>query len=224
MTTTALVLLTLLFLALLRRRAAARSRLGRALVDGLGAFAVFSAFVVPLGPSDREVRRQPWVTYGVVLLCLLVFHIQLLLQPGPGRRGDFQTAWAAAVEYAVEHPYLALPPALEQFSRGDISRRTAATRVATPSAARAAAEQQELDRRTEELLRVLDQEPERRWGRVPARASWVASVTSLFVHGGWMHLLGNMVFLVFAGAFVEDVYGLRGMTASSGPAPSVGRE
>ena len=50
--TTALVLLALSFLALLRRQAAARSRLGRALVDGLGAFAVLSAFAVPLGFSS----------------------------------------------------------------------------------------------------------------------------------------------------------------------------
>jgi len=168
---------------------------------------VFSAFVLPLGPSDREVRRQQWVTYGIILLCLLVFHVQLLLRPGPEWRGELETAWSAAVEYAVEHPYLALPLALKQFSREDISRRTAAKRVPTPSAERVAAEQQELDRRTEELLRALDQKPERRWGMVPARASWGTSVTSMFVHDGWMHLLGNMLFLVFAGAFVEDVYG-----------------
>jgi len=100
-TATAAVLLALLILALLRRHAAAPSRFVRALVSGLGSFAVFSAFVVPLGPSDREVRRQPWVTYGIVLACLLVFQLQLLLQPGPGWRHDLQGATMNSIAAAM---------------------------------------------------------------------------------------------------------------------------
>ncbi|MBI3292461.1 MAG: rhomboid family intramembrane serine protease, partial [Elusimicrobia bacterium] len=39
------------------------------------------------------------------------------------------------------------------------------------------------------------------WGVVPARISWemptawVTLVSSMFLHGGWMHLIGNMWFL-----------------------------
>ena len=39
---------------------------------------------------------------------------------------------------------------------------------------------------------------------VPA---WASLITSLFLHGGWMHLLGNMLFLWIFGDNVEDSMG-----------------
>lgn len=39
---------------------------------------------------------------------------------------------------------------------------------------------------------------------VPA---WVTLLTSMFLHGGWMHLIGNMWFLYIFGDNVEDRYG-----------------
>ena len=47
------------------------------------------------------------------------------------------------------------------------------------------------------------------WGLVPAAAAerpetWV---TSMFLHGGWMHLIGNMLFLYIFGDNLEDVLG-----------------
>ncbi|MEU6401740.1 rhomboid family intramembrane serine protease [Streptomyces sp. NPDC046985] len=53
----------------------------------------------------------------------------------------------------------------------------------------------------------------RRWGVVPAellsgapRALWTP-VTALFVHGSWVHLLGNMLFLHVFGAMTEERMG-----------------
>jgi rhomboid family protein len=37
--------------------------------------------------------------------------------------------------------------------------------------------------------------------------SWLAPLTSMFMHGGWFHLLGNMWFLWVFGNNVEDVMG-----------------
>ncbi len=37
--------------------------------------------------------------------------------------------------------------------------------------------------------------------------SWATLITSLFLHGGWMHLLGNMLFLWIFGDNVEDSMG-----------------
>ncbi len=47
------------------------------------------------------------------------------------------------------------------------------------------------------------------WGIVPdSRPFNVASLlTSMFLHGGWMHLLGNMLFLWVFGRNVEDLIG-----------------
>ena len=46
------------------------------------------------------------------------------------------------------------------------------------------------------LVCVLDGSPQ-----------WLTVVTSMFMHGGWFHLIGNMWFLVVFGDNVEDVMG-----------------
>ena len=47
--------------------------------------------------------------------------------------------------------------------------------------------------------------------RLPSDLQWVprfaAPLTSMFLHGGWMHLLGNMLFLWIYGDNVEDAMG-----------------
>src|SRR6202165_414284 len=47
------------------------------------------------------------------------------------------------------------------------------------------------------------------WGIVPDAISGhlYALVTSMFLHGGWLHLLGNMLFLWVFGRNVEDLIG-----------------
>lgn len=49
------------------------------------------------------------------------------------------------------------------------------------------------------------------WGLVPARITfgegYATFVTSMFLHGGWMHLLGNMLFLHIFGDNLEDEMG-----------------
>jgi membrane associated rhomboid family serine protease len=37
---------------------------------------------------------------------------------------------------------------------------------------------------------------------------WLGLITSLFLHGGWMHLLGNMLFLWVFGNNIEDALGM----------------
>ena len=46
-----------------------------------------------------------------------------------------------------------------------------------------------------------------RWGLNPAHAHWYQFLTSDFVHGGWFHLIGNMLFLLVFGDNVEDAFG-----------------
>ncbi|HEY3321375.1 MAG TPA: rhomboid family intramembrane serine protease [Planctomycetota bacterium] len=42
------------------------------------------------------------------------------------------------------------------------------------------------------------------YGFVPARFSWDTVITSMFMHAGWMHLIGNMWFLYLFGDNVEN--------------------
>ncbi|HTI43961.1 MAG TPA: rhomboid family intramembrane serine protease [Vicinamibacterales bacterium] len=45
------------------------------------------------------------------------------------------------------------------------------------------------------------------WGLVPAAFSWVAVFTSMFLHGGLLHVAGNMLYLWIFGDNVEDRMG-----------------
>src|ERR1041385_424394 len=45
------------------------------------------------------------------------------------------------------------------------------------------------------------------WGLVPAAFSWVAVFTSMFLHGGLLHIAGNMLYLWIFGDNVEDTLG-----------------
>lgn len=44
-------------------------------------------------------------------------------------------------------------------------------------------------------------------GRAITVPSWLTTLTSMFMHGGWEHILGNMLFLFIFGDNVEDAMG-----------------
>ena len=56
-----------------------------------------------------------------------------------------------------------------------------------------------------------------RWSENPAEVvaghRWITLLTSLFLHAGWLHILGNMVFLHAFGPRVEDAMGRLKYTA-----------
>jgi len=45
------------------------------------------------------------------------------------------------------------------------------------------------------------------YGLIPAAFSWITVLTSMFVHGGWLHFGGNMLYLWIFGDNVEDRMG-----------------
>jgi len=51
----------------------------------------------------------------------------------------------------------------------------------------------------------------RQWSEVPATIvaghHWVTILTAMFMHGGWLHIIGNMVFLWAFGPEIEDAMG-----------------
>jgi len=50
-------------------------------------------------------------------------------------------------------------------------------------------------------------------GDVVAGKNWVTIVTAMFMHGGWMHIIGNLVFLKAFGPEIEDAMGRMGYPA-----------
>jgi membrane associated rhomboid family serine protease len=50
-----------------------------------------------------------------------------------------------------------------------------------------------------------------RWSEIPATVvaghRWITVLTAMFMHGGWLHIIGNMVFLWAFGPQIEDTMG-----------------
>jgi membrane associated rhomboid family serine protease len=50
-----------------------------------------------------------------------------------------------------------------------------------------------------------------RWSVIPANVvaghQWITILTAMFMHGGWMHIIGNMVFFWAFGPEIEDAMG-----------------
>lgn len=117
--------------------------------------------------------------------------------------------WSSALEYHAERPYLKTPAAMQHLI-GDEGQAWLAEQRKNHHAVpheRASAEQRELDERTAAAEVARRRQPKHRLGHVPAEGGVVTLVTSMFVHAGLLHLLGNLLYLFFSGPFVEDVFG-----------------
>src|SRR5262249_61608643 len=122
-------------------------------------------------------------------------------------------------EYIAHHPYLQMPAALaplwdEEFlERLKEARQEYENEGALPEPDVLAREQQELDALAEQLLAARRDTPYHALGYVPASPRPWTALTSMFVHGGWLHLLGHMLFFfltrpLLAGAFWPPVVAL----------------
>ncbi len=175
---------------------------------GLHGITLLGCLAVPIGPEDRSVRRRPWVTYAVAGLCLAVFLLQLILAPGPGWDTELARARREATAYAYEHPYLKESPFLRAYwDRDALGLVVEKIRWRAPDHTTTALEQIELDHRTDRISDVLRRRPEYRWANVAAFSTWATKLRAAFVHDGWVHLLGNLLFLIAFAPFIEDVYG-----------------
>ena len=169
-------------------------------------------FIIPVGHESNEVRRLPWVTFSIMALCLVV-HLFLSMSVG-AKQNRLESAAEEMIRYYFNHPYLELNPEIrkQMFSGGDEERLEAMLasyrqRVPRPDRRTIAEEQEKLDQLASTLLLSLDDFPYRKWGYTPANRSLLALLTYMFIHGGWLHLFGNLLLLYITGPFIEDLWG-----------------
>jgi membrane associated rhomboid family serine protease len=167
--------------------------------------------ILPVGLEQNEVRRAPWVTWAVIGACFVAHLALSALGSGAEREASQQVE--ESLRYLGEHPYLSPSPALlallGEEGRAALDRAAAEWKGAggTVLSEIAEQEQQQLNELTDMAFEALRQLPASRLGFVPARPSALSLVSYTFVHAGWLHLLGNMLFLFLTGPFVEDLYG-----------------
>jgi membrane associated rhomboid family serine protease len=147
------------------------------------------------------------VTTLLVATCLFVQVFLSMRDSAGSRRQD--DARAEAVEYFAQHPYLDVKPGvIPELDEETVKMaHMAASAVDAPDDAARVAEQAELDGRLAAAARVGNDDPYHRFGYIPAHPSVLALFTSQFIHSGWLHLAGNLWFLVFCGMTLEDRWG-----------------
>jgi membrane associated rhomboid family serine protease len=130
--------------------------------------------VIPVHDVN-PVRRTPWVTYGLIAINVVVF----LLTPG-ARPGTAPQAAVICRQAAFDDRYGAIPR--ELITDRQLSRPAPTGQVV-----------------------LTPQGPACRLAPPRSHKSPLLSVlTAMFVHAGWLHLLGNMLFLLIFGNNVED--------------------
>ncbi len=179
---------------------------------------------LPVGHDQTTVRRLPWVTFSLMGLCLSVFLLTLgPIQSTSERSGRLLTEIA---KYYFTHPNLELEPELEDYLFGAIPEsqgQREAFKEVLKEGARASGfqvdetreepeesegrQQAKLDRLTADFHRTVKSSPYFTFGLVPADQHIYAYITYQFMHGGWLHLIGNLFFLYLAGPKLEDVWG-----------------
>ncbi len=170
--------------------------------------------IIPIGHEHTTVRRLPWVTFVLMGLCLVIF----LLTYSSDRRIQLEgyEGLDKAFDYFLEHPYLELPPRFEQMLILQFGEEETKTQInlirdmggEPPTSDRTLqAEQENLNELVDGAFGAMAESPIRKWGLVAADFHFPTVITYQFLHGGWMHLLGNLFLLFLAGPFIEDVWG-----------------
>ena len=169
---------------------------------------------IPIGLDQTTVRRLPWVSFGIIALNFVAF-LTLGIQVRNAEE-EINQRGREVMAYWAQHSYLAFPTKLLPDGMSESERERITTLAegmkslsgkAPVSDEEQAREQQELDRLVERVREAVGYHPFKAWGLIPAHPRAIAFLTSMFLHSGWLHLLGNMLFFYISGPFIEDAYG-----------------
>ncbi len=127
---------------------------------------------------------------------------------------EVETTAKELMEYYFNHPYLELDQEIVRqiFGKRDLEKMEQYISLLRRKARREfhllkEEEQEELDRLTQRFKNGLNDIPYIKYGFIPAKKSFISLLTYMFIHAGWLHLLGNLIFLYLTGPFIEDVWG-----------------
>ena len=165
--------------------------------------------VVPIGKEHGEVRRAPWVSYGIIAINVVVFVFLWIASMRSDVPARFETKAREITDYIVQNPHLTVPPELIPFyGRRSLQVLEAARARTTPPVEWVVRrQQQKLNAMAQQLFATARELPLLKPGFVPAQPDPFDALTSMFVHAGLIHLIGNMLFFFATGPFLEDVFG-----------------
>jgi membrane associated rhomboid family serine protease len=154
---------------------------------------------LPYGLVEAEVHRRPWVSMVLGGLCVLV-HFFALIAPTPTLSETARAQYEELQALAQEGGFTPGPQCRPILGSKSLK---ATVTIDDEAERRDLAEQM-----CAVLFRELDRMRNFAWGYVPSKGKLqIGLITYMFLHGGLMHLLGNMLFFFVCGPFLEDLWG-----------------
>jgi membrane associated rhomboid family serine protease len=175
--------------------------------------------LIPLRHENMEGRRWPVVTFALIALNVLAFlgtHWKIEAQEPERHRVRLHLLLLAAT-----HPELKMPPDAEKFVDQVKSKAPEAAWKKFASTSRKPEDmdaqirevedpeqlQAEMDTVAQRFAEVEKSSIIANYAFVPAHPTPISYLTCMFLHAGWLHLIGNMWFLWLAGFILEDRWG-----------------
>lgn len=170
--------------------------------------------IVPYGHKGMKLRGLPWVTVAIFVLCVATF----VLTSGPADRAavEAEEIFSQIAEIYLVQPSLEIAPEFEDLlfqrlgvdeNQREVFLESLRKQSVNASRTGSRSSQRELDALTNRYWSVYRGSPQYRFGVVPQAIEPFDLVTYQFLHGGWLHLLGNLLFLYIAGPHLEQRWG-----------------
>jgi membrane associated rhomboid family serine protease len=176
--------------------------------------------LIPIGHENMTARRWPVVTIGLIAINTIVFLFTIsALNNDVGELGEVKSR---IIILAALHPEIKLEPQsqrlIDNFKksqplqwkhvqdpyRADLVSAYDARLKMMDDTSKLQAEADDLNK---QLVELSSSSIAERYAFVPATHTLISYLTANFLHGGIMHLVGNMWFLWLAGFVLEDLWG-----------------
>jgi len=156
-------------------------------------------FLFPISHENQIIRRIPYITIAIISICFLLqiystFRVRTDNQ-------ILQEALDDLREYYTSHSEkLTFPDIFNQFvSSEEWKKNHPISDIKTP-------EEAEFYKLIIAFLSAREEALYYKYGYIPGR--WdISLITSIFLHGGWLHLIFNMWFLWLTATAIEDLWG-----------------
>ena len=175
--------------------------------------------LIPLKHENMEARRWPVITIGLIAINVIVFLFTLsTLDDESPKLGEVKSH---ILILAALHPELKMQPESQRLVDGFRQSHPAQWKqvqnphrdVINAYDAKIKMEedesqlQEEMDSLNVTLVQLSSTSITEQYAFVPAHPNPISYVTANFLHGGWLHIIGNLWFLWLAGFVLEDVWG-----------------
>lgn len=175
--------------------------------------------LIPIRHDNMSARRWPAVTLALIAINTIAFLVthDTLARQAP----ELSAVKAHVLILAATHPELNLTPDVLELvttykqhesagwtSLGDPNHKPVDPwEVHIRQVEERSDLQQEMDSLSEQYSKLESASLAEQYAFVPAHPKALSYLTANFLHGGWLHLIGNMWFLWLAGFVLEDAWG-----------------